>query len=71
MNTKTKQTFELSEEDVRTAIAEFIENRFGAGSELTVSIGFKTVSTGYGMNERDDQVMRVTAAREAALPPKP
>jgi hypothetical protein len=35
---KTTQTFDLSEEDVQTAVAEFIEKRFGPGGDPKVSV---------------------------------
>ncbi len=57
MNSKTTQTFELSDEDVKTAIAEFVGKRYGAGGEVKVT-------TGMGMNEHDEMRVKVTATRE-------
>jgi hypothetical protein len=61
---KTTQTFNLSEEDVQTAVSEFVEGRFGPGGKITVSVGTRTVTTGYGQSERDTQVVAISAARE-------
>lgn len=63
---KTTQTFNLSEEDVQTAVAEFIEKRFGPGGKIAVSVSTRTVTTGYGQNETDTHVVTVSATREPA-----
>lgn len=60
----TRQTFELSEQDVRVAIAQYIETKFGRQGTLTVTVGVATKTTGYGTNERDEHVARVTAWRD-------
>lgn len=65
MNSKTTQRFELSKEDVQTAVSEFIEKRFGKGGPIKVDVGVKTVSVGYGMAEHDSHVAEVTAVRDA------
>lgn len=40
METKTTQTFDLSDDDVKDAIAAWIEKKYGVGKPLTVHIQF-------------------------------
>jgi len=63
-SSKTKQSFELSEEDIKRAVSEFIEREYGAGAPLTVDVGVHTVTRGYGTNEHDAHEFSVTATRE-------
>lgn len=64
MNTKTTQSWELSQDDIKTAIAEWLEKKFGAGKPITVSINVRTVSTGFGAGEGYDHVAEIVAKRE-------
>lgn len=64
MNTKSTQSWELSQEDVTEAITEWLEKKFGAGKPITVSLRAVAVSTGYGMNEGTTYVPEITAKRE-------
>ncbi len=64
---KTRQTFELSEDDVKVAVAEYIERKFGADGKLSVSVGVGSVTTGFGMSEHDKHVVSVSASREPAV----
>ncbi len=61
---RTTQTFEISDEDVKTAIADFVGRKYGAGGEVKVSVSVETFTTGMGMNEHDEMRVKVTAARE-------
>ncbi len=61
---RTTQTFEVSAEDVKVAVAEFVEKRFGPGGEVRVSVDVETFTTGIGMNEHDEKRMVVKATRE-------
>ena len=65
MNSKTMQKFELSKEDVQTAVSEFIEKRFGKGGPVKVDVGVRIKTTGYGTAEHDTHVAEVTAVRDA------
>lgn len=58
------QQFDLSESDVKEAVAEYIERKYGAGNELSVSVSVRTTTTGYGMQETDSHVVSVTASRK-------
>lgn len=65
METKTTQTFDLSHDDVETAVAQFIEKKFGKGAPITVSIRAVPRTTGFGMNESTTYVAEISAKREA------
>lgn len=60
---KMTQSFELSDADIKQAVREYIENRFGVGGELKVDCRVATVTTGYGMQESDSHVVKITATR--------
>ena len=68
---KTIQSFELSEEDVGTAVSEFIEKRHGAGPKIKVEVRVGVKTIGMGMSERDTHVVEVSASREAPAVPAP
>lgn len=64
MNTKSTQSWELSKEDVQEAVANWLEDKFGLGKPITVSLRAVAVSTGFGMNEGTSYEVEVTAKRD-------
>lgn len=65
MNTKTTQSWELSEDDIKVAIAEWLEKKFGKGNPITVSVRAVAYSSGFGMNESVSYRAEITAKRDA------
>ena len=61
METKTTQTFDLSNADIKEAIAEWIENKFGVGKPLTVTLDTKVQYSGFG---NCDYIPVISAKRE-------
>lgn len=60
----TRQVFELSNQDIRIAVKEYIERKFGKLGTLTISVRVDTVTRGYGMQEHESHEVAITATRE-------
>lgn len=65
LEAKTKQTFELSEEDTMQAIQDWIEKKHGKNNEIRVDISVKTITTGFGYSEHTRYEVIVKAERDA------
>lgn len=65
METKTKQTFELSEEDLHNAIRDWVNWKYGKTGDIKIDVSVKTITTGFGMMERDAHEVVVKAERDA------
>jgi hypothetical protein len=62
---RATHTFELSDDDIKTAIEEYIVKRFGDGEPLVVHVVAKSVLKGFGSGEYEDYEVKVTATRNA------
>lgn len=62
--TRTTQRFDLSDADVKEAIAEWVERKFGGGNPITVDVDARAITTGFGMNESTGYVVKVSATRK-------
>lgn len=65
MEAKTKQTFELSEEDVENAIREWVNGKYGKTGDIRVIVDVKTITTGFGYSEHTRHEVIVKAERDA------
>ena len=64
IKSKTTQTFELSDEDIKEAIRELIEKQYGKGQPIAVRLSVKTTYEGCGTAEGPDYVPVITAERQ-------
>ena len=64
METKTTQTFDLSDGDVKEAVAMWIEKKYGIGKPMTVHIQSNSRLEGYGGGEYEVYYTSVSATRE-------